>query len=87
MGYLRPEKKHGGMSLEIYTSHTLDEVLAFYQEVLGGIENESLMTDDDSFDFSGHACGYDFVIRANKEVKNGAELVYYTLNLQLYNEF
>ncbi len=68
--------------LEIYTTHTLDEVLAFYEEVLGDISDMDLMTDEISFDFSGHANGYDFDIRANKEVVDGAELIYYTLDLQ-----
>lgn len=68
--------------LEIYTTHTIDEVLEFYEEVLGEIRNKEATASDDSFYFSGIAYDYSFGISGYKQNKDGAELVFYSISLQ-----
>ncbi|MGI6084928.1 MAG: hypothetical protein ACOYIF_05720 [Acetivibrionales bacterium] len=78
------ESESGGQvsySLDIYTDKSFKEIISFYENAIGEIENKSKSSSTDDFELSGDAHGYQFDISGRTTQRNGIDLKEYWIYL------
>lgn len=83
------ESESGGevsYSLDLYTDKSFKEILAFYEQAIGDIENKSKSSSTGDFDLSGDAHGYQFSINGRTTERDGIDLVEYWIYLYPLSE-
>lgn len=68
-------------SITVYTDKSLKDIVAFYEEKIGTIEDKSKSVSSDDFDFYGTAHKYHFSIYGGRTEEKGVELSRYYLSL------
>lgn len=72
--------------VSVYTTHTLNEVVTYYEDILGDIEDKSKYVGSDEFELSGYMSDHYFYIRGLLAEDMDIELTHYFIRVDPLEE-